>query len=83
MGAAAQLWMASAMTATQTAVPEELRSRALSLVFMSVQLIFVGWLLSGFVADAFGATFAVASLGAIPIPFLLYAVLFAKPLRSV
>ncbi len=83
MGAAAQLWMASAMTATQIAVPEELRSRAVSLVFMVLQLAFVGWLLGGFLADAFGATFAVAFSGAIPIPFLLYAILFGKPLRSV
>jgi MFS family permease len=79
MGGAAQFWMASVMSGTQMAVSEELRSRALSLVFMVTQLGFIGWILGGFLADTISDTFAVAFSGALPIPFLLYAILLGNP----
>jgi len=65
-GVVGQLWMVSTFTGIQMGVPEHMRGRMMSLVFMLVMFAPVGNLLVGMLADAIGDQPALAVFGAIP-----------------
>lgn len=65
-GVAGQLWMVSTFTGIQMGVPEHMRGRMMSLVFMLVMMSPVGNLMVGALADAIGDQPAMAVFGTIP-----------------
>ncbi len=65
-GVAGQLWMVSTFTGIQMGVPEHMRGRIMSLVFMLVMVAPVGNLVVGALADAIGDQPAMAIFGAVP-----------------
>ena len=54
MGLAPPLWMNSVQTVIITAVPAPMRARMAALFALSFQMVPAGYLLGGFLADAFG-----------------------------
>ena len=67
MGFAPPLWMNSAQTVIMTAVPGPMRSRMAALFALSFQMVPLGYLVGGILADAFGPGLALQLLGAIGI----------------
>lgn len=65
-GVLGQLWMVATFTGIQMGVPEQMRGRILSLVFMLVMLAPVGNLVVGMLADAVGDQLAMGLFGAVP-----------------
>jgi MFS family permease len=65
-GLCGQLWMVSTFTGIQMGVPERMRGRMMSLVFMLVMVAPVGNLAVGMLADAIGDQPAMAVFGAVP-----------------
>lgn len=65
-GVVGQLWMVATFTGIQMGVPERMRGRMMSLVFMLVMMAPVGNLMVGALADAIGDQPAMAVFGAIP-----------------
>jgi len=65
-GVLGQIWMVSTFTGIQMGVPEQMRGRILSLVFMLVMLAPIGNLMVGALADAVGDQLAMGLFGAIP-----------------
>ena len=66
VGVFGQLWNVSTFSGLQMAVPEEMRGRVISMVFMVVQLAPIGQLLVGMLADAIGDQLALGIFGLIP-----------------
>ncbi|MCG8592413.1 MAG: MFS transporter [Proteobacteria bacterium] len=82
-GVMGQLWMVSTFTGLQMAVPETMRGRVMSLVFMVVTLAPVGNLFVGMLADRVGDQWALALFGAIPAAFLSLLLVFGwRQLRA-
>ncbi len=73
-GIVGQIWMVSTFTGVQMGVPEQMRGRIMSLVFMLVMVAPVGNLVVGALADAIGDRPALAVFGAVP--FVLLGVLW-------
>lgn len=76
-GAANSAYMITIMTVLQAAVPDELRGRVMGIHGLTWSLMPLGGLQGGFVANFFGAPFAVAVGGAAVIGYSLLAV--ARP----
>jgi MFS family permease len=66
LGATGQIWNVTVMAGLQLAVPEQMRGRVISMVFMAAQLGFVGQPIVGALADRFGDQIALGIFGAIP-----------------
>jgi len=66
LGATGQVWNVTVMAGLQLAVPEHMRGRVISMVFMAAQLGFVGQPIVGALADRFGDQIALGIFGAIP-----------------
>jgi len=71
LGVASQAWNISTFSGLQTAVPEHIRGRVVSMVFMAVQLLFVGQLAIGVLADAVGDQLALGIFGLTPLLTIL------------
>ncbi len=69
-GLAGQLWNISTYSGLQMAVPEHMRGRIVSMVFMCIQLSFVGQLIIGVLADRFGDQIALRTFGLLPMSIL-------------
>ena len=67
MGFSPPLWMNSAQTVIMTAVPDEMRARMAALFALSFQMVPLGYLVGGVLADAFGPGAALQLLGTIGI----------------
>ena len=63
MGFSPPLWMNSVQTVIITAVPAPMRARMAALFALSFQMVPAGYLLGGFLADAFGAALILQLLG--------------------
>ena len=66
LGVTGQVWNVTVMAGLQLAVPEHMRGRVISMVFMAAQLGFVGQPIVGALADRFGDQIALGVFGAIP-----------------
>ena len=71
LGMTGQIWNVTVMAGLQLAVPEHMRGRVISMVFMAAQLGFIGQPIVGALADRFGDQIALAVFGAIPSVVLL------------
>jgi MFS family permease len=71
LGVTGQVWNVTVMTGLQLSVPEHMRGRVISMVFMVAQLGFVGQPIVGALADAFGDRMALALFGLIPSAILI------------
>ncbi len=67
MGFSPPLWMNSAQTVIMTAVPGPMRARMAALFALAFQMVPLGYLLGGILADAFGPGLALQLLGVIGI----------------
>ena len=65
MGVASPLWMNSSQTVILTAVPGRMRARMATLFSLAFQMVPLGYLLGGFLADAIGPGRAMFFLGAL------------------
>ena len=65
------IWNVSVMAGLQLAVPEHMRGRVISMVFMVAQIGFLGQPIAGALADRFGDQIALGIFGAIPSVVLL------------
>ena len=74
-GLAGQLWNISTYSGLQMAVPEHMRGRIVSMVFMCIQLSFVGQLIIGVLADRFGDQVALRTFGLLPMSILVVTML--------
>lgn len=84
LGATGQIWNVTVMAGLQLAVPEHMRGRIISMVFMAAQLGFVGQPVVGALADRFGDQLALGVFGAIPsVVLLIMLVTRASVLRQV
>ena len=84
LGVTGQIWNVTVMAGLQLAVPEHMRGRVISMVFMAAQLGFVGQPIVGALADRFGDQVALAIFGAIPSFVLLIMLLTcSRVLREV
>ncbi|MXY13000.1 MAG: MFS transporter [Chloroflexi bacterium] len=63
MGFSPPLWMNSAQTVIMTAVPPPMRARMAALFALSFQMVPLGYLLGGVLADAFGPALTLQLLG--------------------
>jgi MFS family permease len=82
-GVFGQLWNVATFAGLQMAVPEEMRGRVISLVFMAVQLAAVGQLGVGVLADRLGDQIAMGIFGLIPMLVLIAILLFGhRTLRA-
>ena len=72
-GVVGQIWMVATFTGIQLGVPEHMRGRIMSLVFMLVMLAPVGNLFVGSLADAIGDQLALGLFGTVPF-FMLAAI---------
>jgi hypothetical protein len=75
-GLSGQMWNVATFAGLQLAVPEAMRGRVISLVWMVVQLAPIGNLLVGALADAVGDQLALGIFGAIPVVVLSLLLLF-------
>ena len=66
LGMSGQVWNVTVMAGLQLAVPEHMRGRVISMVFMVAQLGFAGQPIVGALADAVGDQWALGIFGAIP-----------------
>ena len=71
LGIAGQLWNVVAITGFQLAVPDRMRGRVVSLVFMLAHLGCLGMLGVGLLADLVGDRTALLVFGTIPSTFLV------------
>jgi MFS family permease len=71
LGATGQIWNVTVMAGLQLAVPERMRGRVISMVFMVAQLGFIGQPIVGALADRLGDQIALGIFGAIPSVVLL------------
>jgi hypothetical protein len=78
LGISGQMWNVTAITGIQLAVPEAMRGRILSLVFMLAQLGFIGMLGVGALADLIGDRNALLTFGLIPSTALFFLLLFGS-----
>jgi hypothetical protein len=69
-GLAGQLWNISTYSGLQMAVPEHIRGRIISMVFMCIQLSFIGQLALGILADGVGDQLALRAYGLIPMTIM-------------
>ena len=76
MGIVSQMWNTSTFSGLQMAVPAHIRGRVVSLVFMVVQLSFVGQPVVGMLADRFGDQMALGIFGAVPMTLLGFLIIF-------
>ena len=76
LGFTGQIWNVAAVTGFQVAVPEGMRGRVLSLVFMNAHLGFVGIFFVGVLADLIGDRLALGIFGAIPTAVLVALLMF-------
>lgn len=70
LGVVSQMWNTSTCAGLQMAVPAHIRGRVVSMVFMVVQLSFVGQPAVGILADKFGDQVALGIFGAAPLTIL-------------
>lgn len=75
-GLSGQMWSVATFAGLQMAVPEAMRGRVISLVWMVIQLAPIGNLLVGALADAIGDQLALGIFGAIPMVILSLLLLF-------
>ena len=75
LGATGQIWNVAIMAGLQLAVPEQMRGRVISMVFMVAQLGFIGQPIVGALADRLGDQIALGIFGAIPSAVLAVVVL--------
>lgn len=75
-GLSGQMWNVATFAGLQMAVPEAMRGRVISLVWMVIQLAPIGNLLVGALADAVGDQLALGIFGAIPMVILSLLLLF-------
>ncbi len=82
MGFAPPLWMNSSQTVIMTAVPGPLRARMATLFSLAFQMVPVGYMLGGILADAYGPGLALQLLGTIGI-LLHLPPLFSRQFRQI
>lgn len=83
IGIVGQVWNIATFSGLQMSVPAHMRGRVISMVWMVVQLAFVGQLLVGILADAAGDQFALGLFGLLPTIGVALIVLFGyRPLRD-
>lgn len=75
-GVSSQLWNVSTFSGLQMAVPENMRGRVVSMVFMVVQLASIGQLFVGMLADAVGDQLAMGIFGLTPMLVLTAILVF-------
>ena len=84
LGATGQVWNVTIMAGLQLAVPEHMRGRVISMVFMAAQLGFLGQPIVGWLADRLGDQIALGIFGVIPsVVLLLVLATRARVLSSV
>ena len=76
LGVVSQMWNTSTFAGLQMAVPAHIRRRVVSMVFMVVQLSFVGQPVVGILADKFGDQVALGIFGATPLTILGFLIIF-------
>jgi MFS family permease len=83
LGVFGQVWNVYTFTGLQLAVPQEMRGRVVSLVFMLVMLAPVGALFVGMLADRVGDQLALGAFGLVPMLILCGILLFgSRQLRA-